>query len=356
MVISKKTRILVSWLLLALFALPAVTGCGGSGGGTLSVLATKVSGTGDIAGSASWTHQPGHSLIGNFPVLVDKSVVPEEVLTDIQQADVSVKVNGVTTPFTWARASSGISADLIFIVDTTGSMGGEIMGVRNSIDTFATNINTRINARFGLVTYGDAFSTKRASGSSFTYGAGAYEPPSFDSSERPYQNLSSLSDFKNLLNELTATGGAGTPENPLGAINWAKDHLSFTGTVRHWILMTDAPAYTHDSHSDGIVDPFIPPNPADLLASLTGTVHTISPTSPGSPYDVKGLSTETGGVWIQMPASGNVDLNTLGIDTAVSYPYTLTISSIDSAGTYVIEITITKGGKTGVITYNVVLS
>lgn len=351
-------RLWISCFLLVALALTLSTGCGssGGGGGTLRVVATKVESTGDLSTSASWAHVPGSSLVGSFPVVVDKSVVPEAVITDITQADVSVKVNGVSTAFTWAPGTSGTSADLVFVVDTTGSMGGEITGVKNSIDLFSTNIASRVNARFALVTFGDAFSTKRTSGSAFTYGSGAYTPPAWDSPERPYVDLTNLSSFKALLAELTAQSGGGESENDYGAINWAASNLSFTGSVRHYILMTDAPSWTNDSHGDGIVDPFIPPNPDTLLAGLTGTVHCISPERTAGPTNVKTLSDGSGGVWIEMPASGTVDLNALGIDTAVSYPYILTISSINTAGTYLIEVTITKGGKTGVITYSVVMS
>lgn len=131
------------------------------------------------------------------------------------------------TPELAAAKRAAPALDLQIVIDTTGSMGGEIAQLQHTIQSIASRIQALPQAptvRFGLVAFkdqqGSSYLTKKTD---FT---------------------SSVEDFGQALNALSASGGGDTPEDDESAIAEALDqpwsaeaplHLSF--------LITDAPPH-----------------------------------------------------------------------------------------------------------------
>lgn len=73
--------------------------------------------------------------------------------TQYERVEKTTTVRISTTPSTVKKAGA---ADIVFVVDRSGSMGGTIKTVRENINEFAKNIaKDGVTARFGLATYSD---------------------------------------------------------------------------------------------------------------------------------------------------------------------------------------------------------
>ena len=273
-----------------------------------------------------------------------------------------------------AFAYGGLKANIFFVFDTTGSMSEEIDGVKNSIQTFANTIaGSGIDAKFGIISYGDAYDTLSTEYSSFTVGTGSNVPPDFDYVERPYLALTDPTTLETYLNETIADGGGDWPENGYGAVAFADSMVPSTGedradAVNIFIVITDAAVHTPETYTDaGITGIWIPPALADLKASLGGLVAVNVVTLTGCDADpsncaagedathpnARTLATETGGSFVELPIDGNVDLVALDIQSKVTGASVLTWDPTATEGTVTITVTFTYGGKTGTLVLTV---
>ena len=109
--------------------------------------------------------------------------------------------------------------DFVFVLDTTGSMYGDIDSALAYLDDFADSMDALgIDYAFGLVTYGDGWN--------FPHG---------------YNLTESADTFSMWLLPIGSAGGADAPEEALDAIMAAVDSINWrTGTIRIIILITDA--------------------------------------------------------------------------------------------------------------------
>lgn len=114
-----------------------------------------------------------------------------------------------------SSASAAIVADIMWVIDTSGSMGGDIAQVKSRILEFNTVMtNNGIDANYGLVRYGGAASL--------------------------IQDLTDFSTFSAVaspFSSLTANGGA--TEDGSAAIQTALTATFRAGSVRNIILVTD---------------------------------------------------------------------------------------------------------------------
>ncbi len=121
-----------------------------------------------------------------------------------------------------------IPVDIVFALDTTGSMSEEIRRLKKTIEIIylnLSNLKTKINLRFGMVLYKDRkdkYTTK-------------ISPLTDD-----------LKSFQKALNKVTANGGGDRPEDLVSAlrdtvydIKWQKDGLKIV------FVITDAPPHIH---------------------------------------------------------------------------------------------------------------
>jgi hypothetical protein len=116
-----------------------------------------------------------------------------------------------------------IELDLLFLLDTSGSMGDELNRVQETIDSIARRIDSftpRPTVRFGLVAYrdrGDDYVT------------------------RTYDFTPDVPTFRKLLNSVSADGGGDTPESVNEALHEAVQGVQWgDSAVRLIFLVADA--------------------------------------------------------------------------------------------------------------------
>ena len=119
-------------------------------------------------------------------------------------------------------------ADVVFVVDTTGSMGGTIRNVKNNINQFVEKLEeNKVDIRLGLVEYRDIYAD----------GVG---------STKSYDWYTDVDSFKSQLSSLGVSGGGDTPESAVDALYCAKNMSFRTGVKKYIILISDA------DYKDGI--------------------------------------------------------------------------------------------------------
>lgn len=116
--------------------------------------------------------------------------------------------------------------DIIFVLDTTGSMGSYIDGIKETAIAFAETLEQRNrDYRLGLVTFGDEVRESHP----FTRKVG---------------------EFTDWISVQWADGGGNDPENPLGALQHAAGFEFRSEAQRVTILITDAAAHQYGDPID----------------------------------------------------------------------------------------------------------
>lgn len=142
-------------------------------------------------------------------------------------ADAAALASGGTLDLVLREAvpTTSASLDLLFLLDTTGSMDDELRRIQDTIDEIASRINAfqpRPRIRFGLVAFrdvGEEYVTQRVAFSE------------------------DVADFSRELNALLAEGGGDTPEAVEEALAVAINELDWSGdadSVRLVFLVGDA--------------------------------------------------------------------------------------------------------------------
>jgi Mg-chelatase subunit ChlD len=132
----------------------------------------------------------------------------------------------IEVAFNMPRAPlSRVPLDLLFILDTTGSMGEEIQRLKTTIELINLNLSslsTRPRVRFGMVLYkdrGDEYVTRVV----------------------PFTE--DLQAFQSSLEQVEASGGGDTPEDLQAALQEAMNMTWNRGGVRLGFIITDAPPH-----------------------------------------------------------------------------------------------------------------
>ncbi len=119
-----------------------------------------------------------------------------------------------------------VPLDILFVLDTTGSMGEEIQRLRATIELMhlnLTNMSTKPTVRFGMVLYkdsGDEYTTKVV-------------PLTAD-----------LDTFRSSLNLVEASGGGDTPEDLQSALEQSLRYIDWNRDgIRLGFIITDAPPH-----------------------------------------------------------------------------------------------------------------
>ncbi len=159
----------------------------------------------------------GFPQVKSFVSVVDSATL--EPVTGLTSAHFGVREDGtVESPLTveTVSTSSGAKADIVFVFDTTGSMGDEISGLKNRASAFADALAAKgIDYRLALVTYGDTV-------------------------DKVHDFTTNINTFKSWINALVASGGGDTKENSLEGLASASA-LDFRAvSQRIAILITDA--------------------------------------------------------------------------------------------------------------------
>ncbi len=183
------------------------------------------------------------------------------------------------------------SADIVFVFDTTGSMGSEISGMKSAVLNFVSTLaSAGVTARLGLVEYKDFPRSPCGGSSDFPY--------------KVYNGgvlTSSIAQFSPWINSLTATGGADTPESLLAAlahtVGKAPGDIKWGSGQKVAIVITDAPP-----HPDGSSCNVEGNTLGGVISKLTGegvVTHVIGPND----ASVKKIASDTGGQWFEIRSS-----------------------------------------------------
>ena len=193
-----------------------------------------------------------------------------KLVAGLKQEDFQVTEGGTSVTLTdFAGIESARPVDIVFVLDTTGSMRAEIDGVKNTILTFADKLREKNRSfRLGLVTFGDEI---REVG-------------------RPDGQLTDSADeFKGWVGRQRADGGGDDAEISLDAIARAMSLQYRREAQRILILITDAPPH---QRGDGIT--FSRVIAADVTRQARDQSFTVYSVTPNLPH-FRTLADETSG-------------------------------------------------------------
>lgn len=251
------------------------------------------------------------------------------------------------------------SADVVFLFDSTGSMGAGLASVQDSIMAFTDFLDdSGLDVKVGAVTFGDAFDTVQDTtspdrGTSLR----ATETPDFDVDARPTFPLTEdVGAFQTFVAEDAPRGGGDGPENALGALEFGFEDLAWrAGAQRLLIVITDICAHTVDSFESafGSYDGYakwLPPTTVDLIDQLSGqsTVHVVGPSSVscGQNMNVFAGADGTGGVFFPWDTSSAFDLTELPIAEATAGGYVITYRGTRDGTEKPVRVVIDDGAET----------
>lgn len=127
-------------------------------------------------------------------------------------------------------------ADIVFVIDTTGSMSGAIDGVKNNVNKFTEELvnNYNIDANFALIEYKDI--TVEGVGSTILHRSSGSEW------------FTNVDVFKREINTLSVYGGGDGPETPIDALEMARNLSYRADSTKFVVLVTDAYYKMDNSH------------------------------------------------------------------------------------------------------------
>jgi hypothetical protein len=261
---------------------------------------------------------------------------PPKLITGLTEPDFfeAVDDNGdarpiyVTPPRSTAIADKK-QVDVVFVIDTTGSMGSYLSTMTSKAQAFADKIAASgIDYRLGYVTFGDDI--RKASGQRLA-------PTSI------------ASTFKAAIGALTANGGGDGLENQIDALDYARaapsettsnpagsfqNDMSFTyrvGAARMFILITDI-GYHYPGETSSDVLTYYPTGVSNTRdAEITklkadGVIcFVVGPTGVG--YEK--IATDTGGKFFSTGGDFGTIVDTIGAAVAYSGDYQITYLTND---------------------------
>ena len=196
------------------------------------------------------------------------------------------------------------TADIVFILDISGSMGDEINNVKNNIVAFAAAIEAQgVSARWSAVTFSD-FTVSGENEESIVVKNGAADW--FISAE----------EYKSAINGISLAYGGDGPETGVDGMMLAKTALSTRQDARvFYILLTDADCKVTNNYEVESLE-----HCADILAEDSINVSVITTTDLFYHYSY--LSETTGGIQSNIYGNFSQDL----LDTLVPIIYGEVIS------------------------------
>lgn len=167
---------------------------------------------------------------GSIEVVIAPLVVGTlDVTAELNADSMTVELDGTATAeFELSKVSeqTPASVDIMFVLDTTGSMLWAIDGMKAGIDLFLDGIDaTGIDARVGGIEFGDEIRSDTA--------------------------LGDTDELRRWLDLLTATGGGDGPESPLDSIEQAWGASEWRdGALPYFIVITDVGLHEESDDSD----------------------------------------------------------------------------------------------------------
>ncbi len=142
--------------------------------------------------------------------------------------------------FSAAASDSGkdtkAQADIVFVIDATGSMKTAINNVATNVNNFADKLvnDYKINANFSVIEFQDIIEDGLSTTVQHKNGASSW------------WNAKSVDVFKDEINSITAKDGGDWPETPIDGLAMARDLTKSSSTKKFYVLITDAP-YKEDN-------------------------------------------------------------------------------------------------------------
>jgi len=166
------------------------------------------------------TVDPSSQQRPRYTATVTKGAASTDVVLDPETRAYDVRLDA-------AAASAGVSLDVVFLIDTTGSMGDEIDRLKANISSMSEKIGelpVAPDVRYGMTLYrdrGDLFET------------------------RTFDLTDDQAAFAAALEEVQADGGGDTPEDLNAGLRDALDRQSWRGedTVKLVFVVADAPPH-----------------------------------------------------------------------------------------------------------------
>ena len=212
--------------------------------------------------------------------------------------------------------------DVVFVFDTTSSMGGEIEGAIRSSVAFAEQLSAAgRDFRLGLVAFGDEIREVRNTDFSMTADA---------------------AEFTGWIRQLRAEGGGDDPEIALDALQQATAMQFREGAQKVLLLITDAPPHQLD---DGA--PYSSIVTRELAASLRDGGFVVYAVAVDDP-SYRAVVNETGGKFYELTRRADFTsiIDEIGGDIAKQYRLTYVSPRSSYDGT-VRNIAISVGERTG---------
>ena len=185
------------------------------------------------------------------------------------------------------------TADIVFILDISGSMGDEIANVKNNIIQFAQKIEERgVSARWSAITYSD-------------YLLSASNEKTQVIKNGAFDWYFSASEYKSAINNIILANGGDIPETAIDGLMHATTLSTRQDARVFYILLTDATYKIDNNYGVTSIN-----QTAQILDSKNINVSVIAPTGLYSNYSI--LSNTTGGIMCDIYSNFSSDLfNTL---------------------------------------------
>lgn len=189
--------------------------------------------------------------------------------------------------------------DIVFVVDTTGSMSSYIRNVRNNITSFAQELEALgLSPAFALVDYRD-ITVKEPDGHT------TYVKTAGDGSVW----FKNVEEYKNALGSLRITGGGDNPETVIDGLEMARRLEFRQNSVKCFVVVTDAEYKVHNNYGIESMDEMI-----ELLVADKINVSIVSNSKREALY--MPLCEATGGTYAIM--SNNFKSDLLDIATNIT--------------------------------------
>lgn len=204
---------------------------------------------------------------------------------------ITFPTNEATAAVTEVNERTVIPADIVFVIDTTGSMREEIDNVKDNVGNFVGNLRTKgISANLALVTYQD-----------LNYDGEDTTVVHKNGTENWFSDVTA---YQEVLAKLPLGRGGDLPESALDALETARllDLRSSAGKI--FVLVTDAPYHTENRYGIPTMDAEI-----ELLKNLEVQCSVVSNAADKGVYEA--LYEDTDGIWMDIEGDFEQHLTTL---------------------------------------------
>jgi hypothetical protein len=217
-------------------------------------------------------------------------------------------------------------ADIVFVVDQTGSMGEEISSVKTNMVSFLDALaSSGINYRVGFVIFGDITQTLNAG--------------------NLYSDYAEILNTINSINIGMIDGGGDYQENQLEAMYQATQMNFRAGAQRTEIMITDAAAHAGDYETSWTVESLIPVLAANNMAVYP--IFDVSMTDQMGQYQPIAQARNSAGVYYNVYDNFNTIISDIG--TTIGETYVVRFASSDrrtSGVRHLVEVEVSHAGYT----------